>query len=48
MGHASYRITYDVYAEWIPGEDDAPNPLDHAIPLPTPPLSRVQRRAKEG
>ena len=28
MGHGSYRITYDVYAEWIPSEDDAPNPLD--------------------
>lgn len=30
MGHGSYRITYDVYAEWIPNEDDAPNPLDRA------------------
>ena len=28
MGHGSYRITYDVYAEWIPSEDDTPNPLD--------------------
>ena len=31
MRHGSYRITYDVYAEWIPSEDDAPNPLDRAV-----------------
>lgn len=29
-GHASYRITYDVYAEWIPSDGDEPNPLDRS------------------
>lgn len=31
LGHASYRITYDVYAVFIPSDDDAPHPLDAAV-----------------
>jgi integrase len=29
-GHSSYRVTLDVYAHFIPGDEDAPHPLDVA------------------
>lgn len=31
LGHASYRITYDVYASHIASEEDAPHPMDSGV-----------------